>query len=165
MRKGLLCSVLVPFSFTAFAQQQPAIVLTIPPASMSCPVGFAIAADSQAAVHTVAGADRDQRHTLLKLSLQQFEPLKVIGATVAVHGGSGENHVLRTAEGGDKVQILHLHEAGNAGWKDQEIQLQAIRFPHWAEITEINYADGTNWRPTGQATCRADINGFHLIGQ
>lgn len=164
MRKTLLFSIVLACSFTAVAQQNPAVIVIQPSAGMSCPVGFSIAADSRFTLRTAESGEKNNTLASLDLTFQQLDQAKLRTATVKVHGVSGANRLLRTAADEDQVQTLELRGDGDSGLEFQQVSLDSVRFVHWAEITEATYADGTTWRPSQRSTCRANINGLKLVG-
>ena len=165
MRTSSLFSIVLLVSTPAIAQQTPAVVEAGPAPSLSCPVDFSIAANPQFAVRIAGEQTRNDTQSLLKITLQPVDALLVRSATIRVHGISSANQVVLTAPSQEKVETVHLHGEGRASLQSQEVALKSIRFAHWAEITELRYADGTTWRSSETQSCRADSKGFQLVGQ
>jgi hypothetical protein len=44
-----------------------------------------------------------------------------------------------------------------------EIYPQTVGFVQWAEITQIDYADGSTWHPSAESACRVNFTGFKSI--
>jgi hypothetical protein len=44
-----------------------------------------------------------------------------------------------------------------------ELYPQTMGFVQWAEITQIDYADGSTWHPSAESACRVNFTGFKLV--
>ena len=63
-----------------------------------------------------------------------------------------------------RTQAFELNLApGKAAVAETEVTVTKMRFVRWAELTELRYADGSTWHPSGTAECRAVPSLFRLV--
>lgn len=102
----------------------------------------------------------------LDLNFADAGALRIVRATLTVHGASGEAHAVPagTTPDSDAVETFRLHaDAGTEGLLHSEVWLKEMSAVSWVDLTEIKYANGTVWHASSASKCRAVPNSFLLI--
>ena len=167
-------STLLPASFLllstfAVAQQQPgkpaALVIAAPP-SVDCPVGVSARQRSFAELSAVGGAAAAHpgEHGL-QVQLDPESGPAIAGVTVRVWGLAPRPRFL-LAHGlgdGDVSRQFDLASRGKAGTFLSTLWMGGVSTLVRVDVTEIRYAEGSVWRPSGKTRCTAVPDGFTEI--
>ena len=164
---GLL--VLVMASAGVWAQgnaHSEATVLTGPPSSAGCPVGFSAERRSAGAVrYAKDGSERRGQGLELKFD-PLADPKKIMKANITVHGVSVAARVIPACENGndDLAEIFQLGTgAGEDSLRQSSIWTQRMGTVRWVDLTEIAYADGSVWHASAGERCRVEPSAFLLV--
>jgi hypothetical protein len=137
-----------------------------PGTSVGCPIGF----DAQVNARAIAGtAEEDKKYgdaPLLELTFGQRGTLKILNATVAVHGLSSSHRFLPVDKDSieDTTENFELgQEHGTTALVDTAVWVKKLLFVNWAEVTELKYVDGSTWHPSSDSQCRAVPSKLRLI--
>jgi hypothetical protein len=168
---------------TALLAQQPAaiqssssassIVLRSIPMGTECPIGFR--ANRQASPQ-ILSADETQKNTPalgLHLTLDHQTAPAIESIEITVYGVSPKGQVLPTnqwtADTGTRDVISKSFQlqrsAGTETLNNADIWMHQVGALRWVDLNEIRYTDGTSWRPSGSAKCRAVPSNLILVGQ
>ena len=135
------------------------------PASIGCPVHFGAEVSGRAVARSAKDAKKDDSAQLLEL---KFSPLSahIVSATVIVHGLSQKGRFLpaNSATHEDETQVFHLKEAsGTPGLVHSDVWISKMTVIKWAELTELQYEDGSVWQPSKDSQCRSVPSGLRLV--
>jgi hypothetical protein len=169
MRGGSGLLVLVMASAGVWAQgnaHSEATVLTGPPSSAGCPVGFSAERRSAGAVR-YAKDGRESRGQGLELKFDPLtDPKKIVKANVTVHGVNGAARVIPAGENSndDVAEIFQLGAgAGEESLRHSSIWTQQVSTVRWVDLTEVAYADGSVWLASASGRCRVEPSAFLLV--
>jgi hypothetical protein len=178
-----LFAALLLIPITASLAQQPAVIQSSSSASSvvlrsismgtECPIGFR--ANRQASPQVLSAGDTQKNAPALGLHLtldHQTAPA-IESIEITVYGVSPKSHVLPTnqwsADPGTRDVISKSFQlqrsAGAESLNNADIWMHQVGALRWVDLNEIHYTDGTNWRPSGSAKCRAVPSNLILVGQ
>lgn len=132
----------------------------------TCPIGFTAQANSLSRMaRTLDGADRTNRQAV-SLQFHNKDGHSLTSATIVVHGANQTGLYLETSGSPEKKESRSFRLTPTA-WQDgsarDKVIVNGITVLRSAEVTEMQFADGTVWHPTAFSACRAQLNGFRLI--
>ena len=169
MRNTFLLLILLSMGIALSAQQDtpsaPA-TFTKPLTENGCPVDFGAQVNSRPIARTIEDVRKHGNSPLLELTFGHRNTPKILGVTVTIHGLSSSRRFLPVSErsGEQRVQTFRLGPAhGSADLAHTEVWVTKMLFVRWAEVIELNYADGTTWHESPSAQCRAVPDLFHLV--
>jgi hypothetical protein len=164
MRNTFLLLLLLSTGIGLSAQQTlPRAQVTVRPlASSTCPVNFAAQLNSRFIKRAAGDVRKHDDVPLLKLTFGQLNTPEILSATVTIHGLSPSSRYMLVNEpsGANRTQTFQLDQAGLG---NTEVSVTQMRFVRWAEVTALNYADGTTWHSSRYEQCRAVPSNFHLV--
>ncbi|HEV2709092.1 MAG TPA: hypothetical protein VGU67_02660 [Edaphobacter sp.] len=169
MRNTFLLLLLLSTDIGLSAQQTlPPVQTTVirPLASSACPVNFDAQLNSRFIKRAAGEVRKHDDAPLLQLTFGQLSAPEILSATVAIHGLSPSSRYMPVNEpsGANRTQTFQLDQTpGSAGLGHTEVLVTQMRFVRWAEVTALNYADGTTWHPSSHEQCRAVPSNFHLV--
>lgn len=177
MRSPSLVLILSLSSLGLPAQQSRATQPTtfiIPTSGIGCPVGFGAELNTQLILRSASDqsapqSSSEKKHDdapLLELTFHRLETPRIVRATVSVHGLSAKGLFLPASNrtSANRTQIFTLNQESDVrGLARREVKVTGMPFVRWAEVTELNYADGTAWHASPDQECRAALSLFHLI--
>jgi hypothetical protein len=143
---------------SALAQQETATVVpgfTMVMPGSGCPVGFAAEVSARAVMHSV---DEDKKYgtaPALELTFVPKGGTRVVKASVTVHGLPVGSRVMPVGSDGDAAMSEKFELVAAKGLGQREVRVMKLGVVRWAEVTEMQYADGTTWRPVTGESCRA----------
>jgi hypothetical protein len=173
MRNALLLLLLLSTGVTLSAQQSlvghPSSIF-VQTSGTGCPVNFDAQLNSQPQRHFIQEQKTFSDSPLLDLTFGHRKWVKIIGASITVHGVSGSNSaqyfLVSRETSQDKTQTFKVDRPSKSvGLARVQVLVTKMTFVRWAEITELRYADGSIWHPSALAQCHARPSGFHLVSQ
>jgi hypothetical protein len=149
------------------------VVLRSIPAGTDCPIGFQ--ANRQATPQVLSARDTQKNTPALGLHLtldHQTAPA-IESIEITVYGVSSRVRALPTnqwaADNDTQTTISKSFQlqrsAGTETLNNADVWMHEVGALRWVELNEVRYTDGTNWRPSGSAKCRAVPSNLVLIGQ
>jgi hypothetical protein len=167
---------------TAMLAQAPAlqsnssassVVLRNIPIGGECPIGFR--ANRQASPQILSAGDTQKNTPALGLHLtldHQTAPA-IESIEITVYGVSPKVRALPTnqwaADNDTRDTISKSFQlqrsAGTETLNNADIWMHQVGALRWVDLNEIRYTDGTSWRPSSSAKCRAVPSNLVLIGQ
>jgi hypothetical protein len=166
MRNAFLLLILSTGTILSAQQHSAPTVYNLPLASSDCPVNFGAELNSRLIARTVEDAQKHGDSPRLKLTFGHKDAPKILGATVTIHGLSSSRRYLPVSErsAANRTQTFKLDQAaGSPGLAHTEVWVTQMALVRWAEVTELNYADGTTWHPSRFTQCRAVPSLFHPV--
>jgi hypothetical protein len=178
-----LFTALLLLPVTALLAQSPAaphtnsntssVVLKSIPVGTECPIGFR--ANRQASAQVLAASDPQKSTPALGLHLtldHQTAPA-IESIEITVYGVSPKGQVLPTNQwtaDTDTRDIISKsfqlqRSAGSETLNNADIWMHQVGALRWVDLNEVRYTDGTSWRPSGSAKCRAVPSNLVLVGQ
>jgi hypothetical protein len=160
MRNAFLLLTLLSVGASISAQQ------IIPSGSEGCPIGFSAQLNGRAIARTVEDQKKNGDGPLLELTFGRLDALKMLSASITVHGLSSSNRYLPVDKrsDADTTQTFELRPLnGAADLTNAEVWLNKILFVSWVELTEMKYSDGSAWHPSSGVQCRAVPSKFLLV--
>lgn len=166
MRNAFLLLTLLSTGIGLSAQPSASVKVIRSAANLNCPVDFDAQLNSPIIMRTLQAGERHTDSPYLDLSFGQLMAPTIVGATVTIHGSSPSTQYLpvndRSSE--NRTQTFKLEKApGSKGLEQTEVLVNQMALVGWAEITELDYADGTSWHSTPFTVCRARPSSFHLV--
>jgi hypothetical protein len=158
MRNAFLLLALLSAAVFVPAQQ----VIPGPAKSAGCPIGFSTQVNGRAIARTPDDQKKNGGGPLLELAFGHLDALKVVSATVTVHGLSPSS---RYPPGLDEnaTQTFELRpENGATDLTNAEVWLNKILSVSWVELAEMKYSDGSAWHASSDVQCRA-VPGKRLL--
>jgi hypothetical protein len=164
---------------TVLLAQSPAprtnssVVLRGIPMGTDCPIGFR--ANRQASPQILSAGETQKNPPALGLHLtldHQTAPA-IEAIEITVYGVSAKGHVLPTnqwiADTDTRDVVTRSFQlqrgVGTETLNNADIWMHQVGALRYVDLNEIRYADGTNWRPSGSAKCRAVPSNLVLVGQ
>jgi len=126
--------------------------------SEGCPIGFGAQVNGRAIARTIEDQKKNGDGPLLELTFERRDALKIVNASVTVHGLSASNRYLPVDKRPDEnaTQTFALRpENGAADLTNADVWLSKILSVSWVELTGMKYADGSAWHASPDAQCRA----------
>lgn len=166
MRNALLLLTLLSTGIGLSAQPSPSTKVIRSGVNLNCPVNFDAQLNSRFVERTITAGQRHADSPSLDLSFGQLNAPPIVSATVTVHGSSPSPQYLPVADlsANNRTQTFKLEPAaGSAGLTQTEVSVNQMALIGWAEITQLNYADGTTWHSSPTTLCRARPSAFHLV--
>jgi dipeptidyl aminopeptidase/acylaminoacyl peptidase len=160
MRNAFLLLTLLSVGASIPAQQ------IIPSGNEGCPIGFSAQLNGRAIARTVEDQKKNGDGPLLELTFGRRDSLKMLSASITVHGLSSSNRYLPVNQRSDEkaTQTFELRPVnGAADLTNAEVWLNKILFVSWVELTEMKYADGSAWHASSGVQCRAVPSKFLLV--
>jgi hypothetical protein len=183
VRMHRLFAALLLLPCTALLAQPPAtirnsssassVVLRSVPIGAECPIGFHV--NRQATPQVLSAGDTQKTTPALGLHLtldHQTAPA-IESIEITVYGVSPKGQVLPTnqwAADTDTRDIISKsfqlqRSAGAETLNNADIWMHEVGGLRWVDLNEVRYTDGTSWRPSGSAKCRAIPSNLVLVGQ
>lgn len=104
-------------------------------------------------------------HLRLHLSFKAANPQGIAQADLVVHGMAGTQ--VMPAGGGSArhaQETFHISPSAGADHRfTSTVYLQRLTGVDYVELTEITFADGTQWHSSAASACRVAPNGFKLV--
>jgi hypothetical protein len=149
------------------------VVLKSIPMGTECPIGFR--ANRQASPQILSAGDTQKNAPALGLHLtldHQTAPA-IESVEITVYGVSPKVQALPTnqwAADTDTRDVISKsfqlqRSADSETLNNADIWMHQVGALRWVDLNEIRYADGTSWRPSGSAKCRAVPSNLILVGQ
>jgi len=178
-----LFTALLLLPVTALLAQSPAVprtnsnpasvVLRSIPIGTECPIGFR--ADRQASPQILAAGDTQKNTPALGLHItldHQTAPA-IESIEITVYGVSPKVQVLPTNQWAAVTDTRDIvsksfqlqRSAGAETLNNADIWMHQVGALRWVDLNEVRYTDGTSWRPSGSAKCRAVPSNLVLVGQ
>ena len=157
----------------AVPRTNSSVVLRSIPMGTECPIGFR--ANRQATPQILSAGDTQKNTSALGLHLtldHQAEPA-IESVEITVYGVSPKGQVLPTnqwAADTDTRDVIsksfQLQRSADAETlNNADIWMHQVGALRWVDLNEIRYTDGTSWRPSSSAKCRAVPSNLVLVGQ
>jgi hypothetical protein len=149
------------------------VVLRSIPIGTECPIGFR--ANRQASPQVLSAGDTQKNTPALGLHLtldRQTAPA-IESIEITVYGVSPKGQVLPTNQwtaDTDTRDVISKsfqlqRSAGTETLNNADIWMHQVGALRWVDLNEVRYTDGTSWRPSGSAKCRAIPSNMVLVGQ
>jgi hypothetical protein len=149
------------------------VVLRSAPTGTECPIGFR--ANRQASPQILSAGDTQNETPALGLHLtldRQTEPA-IESVEITVYGVSPKGQVLPTTQWTADIDTRDVisksfqlqRSVGAETLNNADIWMHQVGALRWVDLNEIRYTDGTSWRPSGSAKCRAVPSNLVLVGQ
>ena len=149
----------------AQAGNTSATIFITPPASKSCPVNFSVKRSSNYGMALVKGADAPHGQGL-QFDFTAAPDLVIVKAYVTVYGRSGV-HMLPTltlaSSKFDAIETTVLTGNAESPLLHSSFWTKKMTGINWAELTRLEYANGTTWQASGQSHCAAAPSLFVLV--
>jgi hypothetical protein len=170
----LLLPVTVLFAQSpAVPRTNSSVVLRSIPMGTECPIGFRA---SRQATPQILSAGDTQKNTPalgLHLTLDRQTAPAIESVEITVYGVSPKGQVLPTnqwAADTDTQDVISKsfqlqRSSGTETLNNADIWMHQVGALRWVDLNEVRYTDGTNWRPSGSAKCRAIPSNMVLVGQ
>ena len=170
--RNLLASCTLLFGAAALAQTSGTnTVLIAPPVGQNCPI-------SLTAQHTPGGSvvnvgkqespgKQGYRLTLASSPLAKAQNRVIVGATVTLHGISGQ-HLLPASEkdGDDAAESVAISLIPGSDHRfHSTVYTERLNAVQWIELNTLTYADGSQWRESASASCRVTPNGYMPVAE
>jgi hypothetical protein len=150
---------LLTFGLTAQtnASGSSAAVLTVPPTSESCPVNFFASRKAVGSVMAAKGAAAPHQGQGLQFNFLSAGESKVIKADITVHGISSQTRVIPASSAAerDSTETFTLRSENGQVLFYSSVWLNKLNGASWAELTNIEFADGTVWHASSTFRCSA----------
>ena len=183
MRNPLTVALLL-FAASALSGQDKPIVANVTTVTGVCPIGFAGDQTSSSSAKLLAKNPEQNGAVELNSSVAPTRPAdkpshlelsfdgsmasaKLLKVQVTVHGfpkgphvmlvnGSSDNSVSESFE-------LMSHAKIAATSFRSEVYPQTVGIAQWADIHQIDYADGSTWHASSGSACRVNFTGIKLV--
>jgi len=150
-----------------------AVILRSIPSGTDCPIGFRANRQSTAQVLSANSADKNGPALGLHLILDQPTTSAIESIEVTVYGVSPKGRIVPTnfqsadANTRDTVSKSFLLErsANDKTLNYADVWMHQVGALSWVDLNEVRYTDGTTWRPSASAKCRAIPSNVVLVGQ
>ena len=92
---------------------------------------------------------------------------KLLKVHVTVYGSPKGPHLMLVNDGSDNsvsesFELMSYAKVATTSFRS-EVYTQTIGIAQWADITQIDYADGSSWHPSPGAACRVNFTGIKLV--
>jgi hypothetical protein len=149
------------------------IVLRSVPIGTECPIGFRANRQATPQVLTAGDTQKSSPALGLHLTLDHQTAPTIESIEITVYGVSPKVQVLPTnqwAADTDTRDIISKsfqlqRSAGTETLNNADIWMHEAGALRWVDLNEVHYTDGTSWRPSSSAKCRAIPSNLVLIGQ
>lgn len=96
------------------------------------------------------------------LSLDHANAAAITDLTVVLHGYAPQLHAQRVpASTNHPAEVQQTFHATTVRYgTDLRIDAPGVPIPQFAEVTAINFADGTSWHASKTSSCRVEVSGF-----
>jgi hypothetical protein len=109
----------------------------------------------------------------LHLTLNHLTEPAIESIEITVYGVSPKGQVLPTNQwtaDTDTRDVISKsfqlqRSAGSETLNNADIWMHQVGALRWVDLNEVRYTDGTSWRPSGSAKCRAVPSNLVLVGQ
>ncbi|MBB5344661.1 hypothetical protein [Tunturibacter empetritectus] len=150
-----------------------AVILRSIPAGTDCPIGFRANRQSTAQILSANNADKNSPALGLHLILDHPAAPAIESIEVTVYGVSPKGRILPTdfqaADPNTRDTVsksfLLQRSANDKTLSNADVWMHHVGALRWVDLNEIRYTDGTNWRPSSSAKCRAVPSDVILVGQ
>jgi hypothetical protein len=150
-----------------------AIVLRSIPVGTNCPIGFRADRQSTAQILSAGDAKESGPALGLRLTLDRGTAPSIESIEVTVYGVTPKGRILPAQfQAGDAPTTATISKSfqlkptvGNDTLESANVWMHQVGALRWVDLNEIRYADGTTWRPSDSAKCRAVPSNLVLIGQ
>jgi hypothetical protein len=145
-----------------------ATVLSIPPATSGCPIGFFANRQSNLQFETASDAAKSGTAQGLHLILDRLSQPGIQRIEVTVYASSLKPRalLLNLNDSPDTISKTFSFERdkGSASLDQADVWMHKVGSVRWADLISITYADGTTWHPTANLKCHAVPSNFLLVG-
>jgi hypothetical protein len=131
--------------------------------SEGCPIGFGAQVNGRAIARTAEDQKKIGDAPLLDLTFRRRDTPRILSASVTVHGLSSSNRYLPVDKGSDENTTQTFDLGGAAGLTDTEILVTKMLFVNWVEVTELRYANGSEWHASSEQQCRVVPSKLRLV--
>jgi hypothetical protein len=169
---GTLSLAQAPAAVHSESNSSPVVLKSIPNGT-ECPIGFRADRLSTAQVLSAADVPKNGHALGLHLTLDHRTAPTIESIEVTVYGISQRGRIVptdiqaTTSDTRDTVsKTFSLHRtADSENLTDTDVWMHKVGALRWADLNEVQYADGTTWHPSGSAKCRAIPDNYVLAGQ
>jgi len=130
-----------------------------------CPSGFSVRVDGRAIARSISDLKEHGSGPLLDIYLPQNRAIKLVGATIKIHGSNPSGNYLpvgRNSESASGTQVLNLEREGTDALRYSEAWA-SMQLISWIELTELRYENKTVWHPSGETHCSITPSKLLLI--
>jgi hypothetical protein len=165
---------------TVLLAQSPAVprtnssaVLRSIPVGTECPIGFRANRQATPQIRSAGDTQKNTPALGLHLTLDHQTAPAIESVEITVYGVSPKGQILPTTQWAADTDTGNVisksfqlqRSAGNETLNNADIWMHQVGALRWVDLNEIRYTDGTNWRPSGSAKCRAIPSNLILVGQ
>ena len=183
MRSPLTVALLLFAASTLLGQDKP-VVANVATVTGVCPIGFAGDQTASSSAKLLAKNPEQNGAVGLDSPVASTRPLdrpphlelsfdgskasaKLLKVQVTVHGFPKGPHLMLVNGSSDNsvsesFELMSYAKVAATSFRS-EVYTQTVGIAQWADITQINYADGSIWHPSSGSTCRVNFTGIKLV--
>ena len=149
------------------------VVLKSVPIGTECPIGFRANRQATPQVLTAGDTQKNTPALGLHLTLDHQTAPAIESIEITVYGVSPKMQALPTNQWAADTDTRNVisksfqlqRSAGAETLNNADVWMHEVGALRWVDLNEVRYTDGTNWRPSGSAKCRAVPSNLVLVGQ